>query len=372
MCTRKVGIRVKKPDEQQHAWKMPKYMKEEWDKGKAVEMFVKCGKCYECKLERGRNWVYKIWLEALEHKEKCFITLTYKDDKKGRQQVEKREMQLFIKKLRKKIEPKKIKYFIAGEYGEKKGRAHYHLIILGYIPKDLKQHRGKGQSKRGNNMYDSKEIKELWGKGRISVQRFHHKEIGYLSLYLNKNNDIEKINYKEIEERKKQINELKVKHKVSIKVKERYTAIKRLKDLNKEELYNYKKEYAEIKTKWKKNPEFNLHSQGMGWESYLKRQYYKYDLIIDNFEYETPKEFLRKVIENEEYQENEELYNHTIYKLLERKEKAEEQWEELMLNEEGEMISEMELNGEIRTHERAKEIKNFNNIKLKKYIDSDF
>ena len=164
------------------------------------KMMVKCGKCYECKQERARNWTYKIWLESLSYKENCFITLTYKDNKKGNN-LNKSDLQNFIKRLRKnnKIE---FKYFGAGEYGEKKGRAHYHLIILGWQPKDIKNMHG-ARSNKGNKLYTSKLIHDTWGMGRITIQPFGIDEIGYLTLYLNHNAEIEThINYKEIEERK--------------------------------------------------------------------------------------------------------------------------------------------------------------------------
>lgn len=48
----------------------------------------------------------------------------------------KRDMQLFLKRLRKSLRPGKIKYYIVGEYGDKwrpltpKGRPHYHALIF--------------------------------------------------------------------------------------------------------------------------------------------------------------------------------------------------------------------------------------------------
>src|SRR5690554_6820610 len=139
MCTSKFAIWAQQPENiKENLWKYPKMYINPILKGHTVKQLVKCGQCYECKKERARNWVYKIWLEAMEHKEKCFITLTYADDLNGKRQVSKSDLVKFIKRLRKKIN-KPIKYFAAGEYGEKKGRAHYHIIILGWQPKDLKK-----------------------------------------------------------------------------------------------------------------------------------------------------------------------------------------------------------------------------------------
>lgn len=381
MCYNKQAIKINKPEELKHHWSLPDNILKDWQEKQYTEMLVKCGKCYECIKERGRNWTYKIFLEALEQKEKCFITLTYRDDKNGTQQLDKSELQRFIKRLRKHIQPIKIKYFGAGEYGELKGRPHYHLIILGWQPKDLTPMR---KSARGYKMYTSKTIHKMWGLGRISIQRFDYKEVGYLSLYLNQNEKInKKYNKKEIAYKKHLIRELQVKHGILIKTptatsenrkqKNIYTKVKMIKDLTKKELYKYKKDYNKINVKMKVEPEFNIWSNNIGWESYLKRKYYKYDMIIDNFIYEIPKEYLRKVIENEEYHKNEELYEYTIYHLLERKQKAIEQYNELMgENEEMKDYTETEAWHIVNQEEREKEAQNFTNIKLKKLYIGDF
>lgn len=43
----------------------------------------------------------------------------------------KRDIQLFLKRLRKRFQPKKIRYFICSEYGPTTNRPHYHGIIFG-------------------------------------------------------------------------------------------------------------------------------------------------------------------------------------------------------------------------------------------------
>lgn len=329
MCTRNILINVRKPEENKNYWRMPKYLINEWENDKTPKMYVKCGQCYECKHERARNWTYKIYLESLEHTEKCFITLTYRDNKGGRQQVEKRELQLFIKRLRKKIAPTRIKYFAAGEYGEKKGRAHYHIIIMGYQPKDIKKMRRK--SKKGFTMYSSKEITNLWGKGITTIQPFNIENIGYITLYINNNAKIDdRINYKQITEKKLEIKKLKIKHGVYTKYEmgnEKTGYGKMIKNLTVEQLRKYKKDYNEKipKIKMRLNNEFNTWSQGMGFETWIKKKYYKYPLILNGMKYEIPKEYLRKVLDNiEEYADNTELLQYVHKVSLERKKYAEE------------------------------------------------
>ncbi|MBA7542297.1 hypothetical protein ES705_34618 [subsurface metagenome] len=65
------------------------------------------------------------------YKRSIFITLTYDDEYLPKNKsISKRTLVKFIKRLRKKVEPRKIKYYACGEYGEKEGRPHYHAIIL--------------------------------------------------------------------------------------------------------------------------------------------------------------------------------------------------------------------------------------------------
>jgi hypothetical protein len=50
--------------------------------------------------------------------------------------VSKRDVQLFFKRLRKAIEPEKIRYFLCAEYGPGSFRPHYHFILFGF-PDDV-------------------------------------------------------------------------------------------------------------------------------------------------------------------------------------------------------------------------------------------
>ena len=62
----------------------------------------------------------------------AFVTLTYDDDHlPSPASLDKRELQLFFKRLRKAYD-KPIKYFASGEYGDKNARPHYHAILLGF------------------------------------------------------------------------------------------------------------------------------------------------------------------------------------------------------------------------------------------------
>lgn len=81
-----------------------------------ISVFAKCGTCIQCMAEKANNWVIRNFYESQKHKNICFVTLTYKENPII---LIKRHLQLFCKRLRKKISKNgaKIRFFSAGEYG---------------------------------------------------------------------------------------------------------------------------------------------------------------------------------------------------------------------------------------------------------------
>lgn len=148
-----------------------------------IGMYANCGVCTQCIAGKSNNWVVRNYYEAIDHKEKCFITLTYNEDNNPII-LRKKDLQDFIKRLRyylKKVDPeKKVRYYAAGEYGTKFKRPHFHIILYGWTPKDLMY---LDVSKRGNILMISNIVKKAWKWGKITVQEFNQSEVPYISLY---------------------------------------------------------------------------------------------------------------------------------------------------------------------------------------------
>ena len=88
-----------------------------------------CGKCLPCVITRRQEWTCRLLLEMKVSLWTYFVTLTYADiDLPPQGQLHKPDLQDFFKRLRKNT-GLKLRYFAAGEYGEK-GRAHYHLLVF--------------------------------------------------------------------------------------------------------------------------------------------------------------------------------------------------------------------------------------------------
>lgn len=99
--------------------------------GTSTKLMVPCRKCLGCSLDYSKEWSFRCLLEASLHRDNCFVTLTY-DNSNCPYEISKKDVQDFLKRLRKAVFPLKIRYYCCGEYGSKYLRPHYHLILFGY------------------------------------------------------------------------------------------------------------------------------------------------------------------------------------------------------------------------------------------------
>jgi len=118
-------------------------------------------------MDRARDWGTRIQHEATLHAESSFLTLTYRDESlPPDNSLQVRDLQLFIKRLRKKLEPHRIRFYACGEYGDRGDRPHYHLIVFGYDFPDKKVWR---KSTSEHLLYRSKTLEEIWPHGHSEI-----------------------------------------------------------------------------------------------------------------------------------------------------------------------------------------------------------
>lgn len=136
---------------------------------------VPCGHCIGCRLEYSRQWANRCMLEAQYHERSCFVTLTYDDWHVPKRfygnvadgtalpcySLDKRDLQLFFKRLRKRFPDCRIRYFGCGEYGVNTLRPHYHIILFGIDFED-KVLSKLGSSKSNQVMYSSEVLDRIW------------------------------------------------------------------------------------------------------------------------------------------------------------------------------------------------------------------
>jgi len=93
---------------------------------------VPCDMCKLCKQNRVNDWVGRCLAEASTSEHVATVSLTYAPRHDWADLSDKvvnvTHFQLFIKRLRKAGH--KIRYFVAGEYGDLRGRAHFHVILF--------------------------------------------------------------------------------------------------------------------------------------------------------------------------------------------------------------------------------------------------
>ncbi len=164
---------------------------------------IPCGNCVGCRLDYSRDWAARCSLEQLALQDKVgknhvnelswFITLTYDDehlpleDMYGNATLNYKHLQDFWKRLRRHAEyhglGDNIRYYAAGEYGEKYSRPHFHAVVFGLCIPDLKPW---SKNELGDQLYISDMISDLWGHGFITIGEFSWKTGAYVARYVMK------------------------------------------------------------------------------------------------------------------------------------------------------------------------------------------
>lgn len=135
-----------------------------------------CGKCPICVASDSKDWMLRLQVEKDNSFNSHFITLTYNEKNIVRNGsvgiLVKRDIQLFLKRLRKRIADKfpdspKLRFFAVGEYGPTTLRPHYHAIIFN-LPTDCNLHRL---------------IEGCWSKGFVTISPVTGNRIAYVASY---------------------------------------------------------------------------------------------------------------------------------------------------------------------------------------------
>lgn len=79
-------------------------------------------------------------LERTQHREASFVTLTYDKEHLPRHgTLDPEHTSLWLKRLRDRVAPLRIRYFLCGEYGELSQRPHYHAVLFSLGRTHLRQ-----------------------------------------------------------------------------------------------------------------------------------------------------------------------------------------------------------------------------------------
>lgn len=133
---------------------------------------VPCGQCIACRINKVSEWTARLMHEQSCNNYSYFVTVTYNDEHlpEGGTLV-KSDLQKYFKRLR--YYGIKFKYYACGEYGEKYGRPHYHILFF------------------SKEQIDEKLFRELWRSDKGAIGIVHvgsvtNSSARYVAGYVNK------------------------------------------------------------------------------------------------------------------------------------------------------------------------------------------
>lgn len=227
-----------------------------------LPVVIPCGRCHGCRLERSRQWAIRCVHEASLHEENAFITLTYDDAHLPSDgSLNKKHFQDFMKKYRRKLEPKKIRFYHCGEYGEELGRPHYHALIFGHDFEDKELY----TEKKGNRLYISEKLNNIWENGACLIGEVTFDSAAYVARYI-------------------------MKKITGDKAEEHYKTI----DIGSGEITDLVPEYTTMSRGGKGG-----HGIGHGWYEKWKAEVYPDDFIVINGRKMKPPDYYKKFFQKE-------------------------------------------------------------------------
>lgn len=157
-----------------------------------MRKLVPCGKCLGCQLDYSHEWADRMVLELVDNDYKAiFVTLTYdnahvKYIPSGDMTLSVDDVQLFFKRLRKAFSGRRIRYYLAGEYGPKTFRPHYHAIIYGLSLSDFDDLRQVGCNELKQPYFSSLRFANIWKNGFVSLCDVTYRTCAYVARYCTK------------------------------------------------------------------------------------------------------------------------------------------------------------------------------------------
>ncbi|AXH75413.1 MAG: replication initiator protein [Microviridae sp.] len=181
------------------------YWHESQRNGLCKQISLPCGQCIGCRLQRAHEWATRCMHEAQLHTENCFITLTYNKEKLQTQSLVHRDYQLCMKRLRNALGRIKyanaiaiseslyetadmglcpipqLQYYMAGEYGTKTRRPHFHACLFGINFADRQYWQ---RTSSGSKLYISATLQNIWPHGFSSIGDVNYESAAYIARYI--------------------------------------------------------------------------------------------------------------------------------------------------------------------------------------------
>lgn len=147
-----------------------------------VPLKLPCGKCIGCRHDHARSWAIRCMHEKQMHEVSSFVTLTYDDASLPEHgSLRKRDLQLFMKRLRKNDGRNGIRFYACGEYGSGLLRPHYHILLFNrdFVDKKFIKNSGSGEP-----LYRSDRLREIWTFGDNYIGAVTPESCAYVARYV--------------------------------------------------------------------------------------------------------------------------------------------------------------------------------------------
>ena len=188
----KGGISYKAEFIGRDGWDKDKYkMLQKSGRYRKIEI-VGCGQCTGCLLNYSRDRATQMMCEKYYGNKgntysdeylKTHVTVnTETGEKLEGISLDIQDHKNFMKRLRKHFKDSKIKFVVAGEYGSKTQRPHYHYIIFG-LPLDMTQFKKVGMNALNQPTWISEELNKIWGMGHVEIGRVEWRSCAYIARY---------------------------------------------------------------------------------------------------------------------------------------------------------------------------------------------
>lgn len=135
-------------------------------------------------------------LESMQHENNAYLTLSYADEflpvsASGAPTLVPKDVSDFLKRWRVKIAPTggRIRFCLVGEYGEKRSRPHYHLIIFNHSTCLRSRTLRRPPSTRplwAACCPVCAQIGDIWGKGDVDLGTVTDDSCAYVAQYITK------------------------------------------------------------------------------------------------------------------------------------------------------------------------------------------
>lgn len=143
-----------------------------------------CGRCVGCRLDQARAWSIRIGHEAQLWESNLFVTLDYAPEHLPRNRsLDYGDFQGFMRRLRKRLSGvsegpngrRPIRFFVAGEYGSRLQRPHYHAILFNTRFPDQVMYK--------NGSWRSTMLEDIWEKGNAVIGTVTPRSAAYCAGY---------------------------------------------------------------------------------------------------------------------------------------------------------------------------------------------